>query len=56
MTIAEYRKQFQIDGKKTFDRVLAEAKKKNLTNPAVLRREDHYVESRQEEQFSKPLQ
>jgi aspartyl-tRNA(Asn)/glutamyl-tRNA(Gln) amidotransferase subunit A len=53
MTIADYLHGWH--DKNTFSQIVAQAKEKNLTNPAVLRRDDEYVLSCQEDQFLKPL-
>jgi len=49
MTIADYLNQ---PNKSQFlQEIIAQAKLKNQSNPAVLSRTDEYVELRQEEQF-----
>ena len=55
MTISDYIASATSDPKKVFEATLAQAKKINTSNPAILRREDAHIESCQEYAFSKPL-
>lgn len=55
MTIASYLAQAKANPKALFDATLAQSKKINETNPAVLRREDESVEHCQSDAFAKPL-
>lgn len=52
---SDYLASAKSNPKSTFDATLAQAKKINETNPAILRREDDAIESCQTDAFSKPL-
>lgn len=55
MTISSYITEAKVNPKALFDATLAQAKKINETNPAVLRREDESIEHCQNDAFAKPL-
>ena len=54
MTISNF--LAQANKSQTISEIIAQAKEKNQSNPAVLTWDDEYVQSRQDTLLSKPLQ